>query len=105
MKLSKPNKQNFATLQRAFKHDDVALVDVRRKSDGHSVPAICIVQPHPEPSMPGEMLITPFAVMVEGNPYESFDPPSPHDAGYLQADEEGSEGETSGSNEHSEDLH
>lgn len=63
---------NFETLAKAFSRNHAALVEVRRAADGAVVAAVCTV------GREGRMfVITPFAVLVEGNPYELFDPPAP----------------------------
>lgn len=73
------DKKNFETLTAAFKADSVCLVDVQRVSDGKSVAAICAVTVDDE-----EMYnITPFAVLVEGNPFELFNAPDPDGEGYA----------------------
>jgi hypothetical protein len=78
MKLKKADKKNFATLRRAFAGGDVALVDVRRRADKKPVAAICAV------GFDGkEYALTPFAIMVEGNPFELFDPPDPDSRGHY----------------------
>lgn len=70
--LTPTDTQNFDTLSRAFSSGHVALVEVRRTADLNPVAAICAI------SREGDQYgITPFAVMIEGNPFELFDPPSP----------------------------
>lgn len=68
--LREHDRSNFDTLARAFDNRQVALVEVRRRSDGEAVAAVCSVGQEG-----GDFIITPFAVMVEGNPFELFDPP------------------------------
>lgn len=63
---------NFETLRGAFENGHVALVEVRRRIDGAEVAALCAVG-----SIGEEFTLTPFAIMVEGNPFELFSPPLP----------------------------
>ncbi len=74
--LSPADSSNFTTLTRAFGDGNVALLEVRRVSDQKAVAAICSM--HREGD---DLLLTPFALMVEGNPFELFDPPNP-DGGF-----------------------
>ncbi|HMS55289.1 MAG TPA: DUF6117 family protein [Fimbriimonadaceae bacterium] len=64
------DRQNFDELSRAFGAGDVALMEVRRVADQTVVAVICAVS-----FIDGEYEFTPFAVMVEGNPFDLFDPP------------------------------
>lgn len=77
-KLNDADVRNFKTLSKAFAAGDVALLDVRRRSDGKSVAAIVAVGRDGE-----DYTFTPFATMVEGNPFELFDPPSQAGDGYY----------------------
>lgn len=79
--LSAPDRLNFDNLARAFISGDAALVEVRRVADGAVVAAVCAIG-----RAGGDFLITPFAVMVEGNPFELYDPPSP-EGGFFTQDE------------------
>lgn len=76
--LQQPDRANFDTLSRAFDAGDVALVEVKRLSDDLPVAAICAVG-HED----GLFTLTPFAILVEGNPFELYAPPSP-DGGFLE---------------------
>ena len=76
--ISKIMKKNFETLSVAFACGDAALMDVRRRSDGKSVSAIAACNRQED----GSIIFTPFAILVEGNPYEMFDPQNP-DGGYF----------------------
>jgi hypothetical protein len=79
-KLSEGDSKNFNTLQRAFVTGQVALMDVQRVSDGKSVAAIVTVHTDDD----GMINMTPFAIMVEGNPFELFRPPDSDSAdGYA----------------------
>lgn len=69
--LREPDKVNFDTLSKAFSAGDVALVEIKRLSDDASVAAICAV------GREGDLFVlTPFAILVEGNPFELYAPPS-----------------------------
>lgn len=62
--------KNFETLQRACADGNLALLSARRKADGAKVALVCAM------SRDGDQhIIGPLAVMVEGNPYELFEPP------------------------------
>lgn len=54
------DKANFRTLELAFKNNDVALMEMRRRSDGAIVAGIVAVGREP-----GHYNLTPFAIMVE----------------------------------------
>ncbi|MCC7102420.1 MAG: hypothetical protein IT206_04995 [Fimbriimonadaceae bacterium] len=70
--LTPTDTRNFNTLSKAFSAGHVALVEVRRAADLNPIAAICAL------SREGDQFgITPFAVMIEGNPFELYDPPSP----------------------------
>lgn len=81
--MSKPKKpetlcqdhaRNLDTLKRAFSRDEVALVECKRTSDGTIVAMLCAVHVDDE----GQYTITPFAEMVNGNPYDLYLPPNPN---------------------------
>lgn len=63
-------KTNMETLATAFEHGDNALVECTRKSDGKTVVLLCAI------GFDGvEYQITPFAEMIDGNPFELYNPP------------------------------
>ena len=68
---------NFSTLARAFDSGHVVLVEVQRLADGPVVGAICTVG-----NVDGLYELTPFATMIEGNPFDLFNPPNP-DGGFT----------------------
>ena len=72
IKLRKGDKANFAQLQRAAKNRQLALVSAIRKSDGANVALVCAMQMNDDDTITP----VPFAVMVEGNPFELFDDPT-----------------------------
>lgn len=76
------SRKNFETLNRAWHDGNVALVQCRRRSDGATVSMICAVG-----YVDGEYVITPFAEMVNGNPFELYDPPK--SGGGFEGDTDG----------------
>ncbi|HMS56826.1 MAG TPA: DUF6117 family protein [Fimbriimonadaceae bacterium] len=70
--LAPHDRTNFNTLCRAFGRGHVALLEVQRRADEAVVAAICAVARNGD-----EFLFTPFAILVEGNPFELFNPPVP----------------------------
>ena len=65
------HSKNFDTLERAFKSDNVALMDCILKSTGEHVAVICAVS-----TAGSEAQFTPFAMFFNGNPFELLIPPS-----------------------------
>lgn len=70
MPISQGHKTNFATLKEAFRNGDVALVETKRISDGESVVLICAMGRDGE-----EIIMSPFAEMCAGNPFEMYEAP------------------------------
>lgn len=64
------DKTNFETLKRAAANGDLALVSATRKSDGAQVALVTAMS-----LVDGEYVMAPLAVMIEGNPYDDFEPP------------------------------
>ena len=81
--LKEHDQTNFSILARVFGSGQVALVEVQRMADGAVIGAICTVG-HND----GLFELTPFATMVEGNPFDLFNPPNP-DGDFLLSAEEG----------------
>lgn len=71
-KLRPGDRQNFNTLLNAASHDELALVSAIRKSDGANVALVCAMQRNDD----GTITPIPFAVMVEGNPFDLFEDPT-----------------------------
>jgi len=70
MALNESVRNNFQTLSTAFDNDNVCLLECKDQKTGEFVPVICAVH------MDGdEYVLTPFAKMFTGNPYEEVDPP------------------------------
>jgi len=65
------HKANFETLKKAFENNDVCLLECKRASDGEDVIVLCAVSKLPD----GYFAFTPFAIMIDGNPFEQFIPP------------------------------
>ena len=73
MALSEYEKKNFETIQQAHKDGNLAILESHRISDGTRVTLICGIAP---PSEEDETYnITPFAEMIDGNPFEIYEPP------------------------------
>lgn len=81
MPINESYQANFETLIQAVQNQDACLLEARRKADGQTVALVCAVTDSPgNPEYQYEFV--PIAVMVEGNPYELFDPPDPN-GGFL----------------------
>ena len=74
------HKDNFDTLKLAAENEDLALVECQRVSDGETVVMLCAIGYED-----GEYGITPFAEMVNGNPFEMYRPPAPGGFAEVQA--------------------
>jgi hypothetical protein len=74
--ISEAQRHNFATLNKAFRHGDAALVECQRVADDETVVMLCAVGFDGD-----EYAITPFAEMVAGNPFDAYRPPNP-DGGF-----------------------
>ena len=84
MALAPHHAINLETLSEAFERDDVAILEARRRSDGETVALLVAVGWDADTE---EYAMTPFAEMVNGNPFELYDPPSP-DGGFYPASSE-----------------
>lgn len=62
---------NFETLKRACANGDLALVDLQEVATGKSVAGVCAIGRDGD-----EYTVVPIAIMIAGNPYEMFRPPS-----------------------------
>ncbi len=65
-------RENFNTLLRAAGQRDLALVSAIRKADQKPVALVCAMQRNEDFTI----MPVPFAVMVEGNPFELFEDPT-----------------------------
>jgi|WetSurMetagenome_2_1015567.scaffolds.fasta_scaffold172087_5 hypothetical protein len=66
------HKKNFETLRKAFASNQVCLMDCTLNATGEHVAVICAVN-----LVSGEYQMVPFAMFLNGNPYELLTPPSP----------------------------
>lgn len=87
MPLAPGHKTNLNTIIRAAKAGHLAVLECKRRSDGAIVPLLVTV------SWDGrEYTMTPFAEMVQGNPFELYLPPDPNNkTGFIET-REGEEG-------------
>lgn len=70
--ICKAHSANLETIIRAAKHGQLALVECRNKATGEIEAVLSAI------GFDGsEYVITPFAALVNGNPYEVWDPPNP----------------------------
>lgn len=83
MAINESYKNNFETLKRAVRAQGACLLEARRKADGQIVALLCAVNDSPgNPEYQYEFV--PLAVMIEGNPYELFEPPDPKGGFYQE---------------------
>ncbi len=71
-KLRKGDRQNFNTLLWAADNGHLALVSAIRKADQQPVALVCAMQTNEDETITP----VPFAVLVEGNPFELFEDPT-----------------------------
>lgn len=70
--------QNLDTIVRAGKADQLMLMEVRVHGTDEVRTALCAA------SFDGaEYTMTPFALMIDGNPFELLDPPNPEGGFYT----------------------
>jgi hypothetical protein len=62
-------KNNFHTLEQAFKNGDVALLECRNCADGESSYAICAVNFISQSGAGPEIELVPFGLMFSSAPY------------------------------------
>ena len=82
MALSKGYQHNFATLRRAFRTGDAALMECQVAATGEPAAVLCAVNRLAD----GDFEFIPFATMFPGNPYEAVNPPNP-DGGFYSQEE------------------
>jgi hypothetical protein len=70
--LSPGDRRNFATLKRAASQGHLALVSAIRKADQRPVALVCAMQENDD----GTISPIPFAVLIEGDPFELFEDPT-----------------------------
>ena len=71
-RLRKGDHTNFQTLLRAADDGALALVSAVRKAEQQPVALVCAMQQNEDKTFTP----VPFAVMVEGNPFELFEDPT-----------------------------
>ena len=71
-RLRKGDRMNFETLLRAASDGALALVSAVRKADQNPVALVCAMQENDDDTITP----VPFAVMVEGNPFELYEDPT-----------------------------
>lgn len=77
-KPAKAHQKNLDTIIAAAKDGDLALVECQLKSTGEVVAVLTAI------SFDGkEYTMSPFAVMLNGNPYEMLNPPDPN-GGFIK---------------------
>ena len=64
-------KNNFHTLERAFRNGDIALLECRNSADGEPAYAICAVNVIRRPGAEPEMEMVPFGLMFSSDPYRA----------------------------------
>jgi hypothetical protein len=79
MPLSEYEIKNFETIQQAHEDGNLALLESHRVSDGKRVALICGIMPPTEEDETYN--ITPFAEMIDGDPFELYEPPFEDDEG------------------------
>lgn len=80
------HKQNFETLQSAFRNGDVALLECEINdlpfTPGEKVAVVVATQHESN----GDITFVPFCVFFNGNPYEFLNPPKP-EGGFMTQEE------------------
>ncbi len=66
------DRHNFETLLRAAEDGALALVSAIRKADRRPIALVCAMQENDDDTITP----VPFAVMVEGNPFELYEDPT-----------------------------
>ncbi len=69
--INEAHKKNFETLRRAFVLGQVALADCTDQATGEPVVLIVAVGQEGE-----DVVLSPLAQMIDGNPYDLFSPPT-----------------------------
>lgn len=73
MAIPEPYRRNFATLRRAAENGDLALMECSDAVTGAPRYVICAVSQ--ENGENGDLVMTPFGHLHDGNPYEAYLPP------------------------------
>jgi hypothetical protein len=69
-------KNNFHTLEQAFKNGDIALLECRSRADGEPAYPICAINVIRQSGTEPEMEMVPFGLMFSGDPYQTLIPAS-----------------------------
>ena len=69
-------KNNFHTLEQAFRNGDIALLECRNSIDGEPAYAICAVNFISQSGAEPEIELVPFGLMFSSDPYETLIPAS-----------------------------
>lgn len=73
------DKKNFETLRRASSAGHLALMEATERATGARRTLVCAVNIEKAPDNKNRYQFIPLAVMVDGNPFELYDPPTPVD--------------------------
>ena len=69
-------KNNFQTLEQAFRNGDIALLECRNRADGEPAYAICAINVIRESGAEPEIEMVPVGLMFSSDPYEILIPAS-----------------------------
>ena len=69
-------KNNFHTLEQAFRSGDIALLECRNSSNGDTAYAICAINLIRKTGAEPEIEMVPFGLMFSSDPYEMLIPAS-----------------------------
>jgi uncharacterized protein DUF6117 len=69
-------KTNFHTLEKAFKSQDIVLLECRNRSDGEPAYVLCAVNLIRQSDREPEIEMVPFGLMFSSDPYETLIPAS-----------------------------
>lgn len=67
-------KKNYNTLTKAMKDGQTCIVKTRRVKDGSDVILVCAIN---APDEDDQIELIPFAEMIQGNPFELYEKPTP----------------------------
>ena len=69
-------KNNFHTLEKAFKQEDIVLLECRDRNTGEPAYAICAINLIRQSGREPEIEMVPFGLMFNSDPYETLIPAS-----------------------------
>lgn len=67
MSLSESSKKNFVALKEAMAKGRAILIELEKKGSDQTATAIAVID--------DEGFFTPLVTLIEGNPFETFNPP------------------------------